>query len=99
LRAVQRQAGLPLSDPRVAAWMEGAGVGIRNSTLDYPKGRSNPEGARRRLADALDADALTGALFRMNPANAARVQELARLQERKRAKATPASGFSRFLRS
>lgn len=99
LRAVQRQAGLPLSDPRVAAWMEGAGVSIRNGTLDYPKGRSNPEGARRRLADALDADALTGVLFRMNPANAARVQALARLQERKRAKATPASGFSRFLRS
>lgn len=99
LRAVVEEAGRPLTDPRVTAWLAGAGVGIRRGVLDYPKGRSNPEGARRRLADALDADALTGALFRMNPANAARVQELGRLQERKRAKTTPASGFSRFLRS
>lgn len=97
LRAVERQAGLPVTDARVVAWMNEAGVGLRHGKIDYPAGRSNPEGARRRLADALDADAIHGVLFRMNPANAARV---AFLQSRKQRKDTPkaASGFSAFLR-
>jgi hypothetical protein len=84
LRAVQQQAGLPLSDPRVGAWMAGVGVGIRRGVLDYPRGVSNPEGARRRLHDALQADEMTGELFRMNPANATRVQMLDAAKARRR---------------
>jgi len=98
LRAVQRQAGLPLSDPRVGAWMAGLGVGIRRGVLDYPRGVSNPEGARRRLHDALQADELTGELFRMNPANAARVQMLEAAKARTRTVPAPAAAsLSSFL--
>jgi hypothetical protein len=98
LRAVQRQAGLPLSDPRVGAWMAGVGVGIRRGVLDYPRGVSNPEGARRRLHDALQADEMTGELFRMNPANAARVQMLDAAKARTRTVPAPAaSSLSAFL--
>jgi hypothetical protein len=97
LRAVERQSGLPVTDPRVVAWMRDAGVGLRRGVLDYPAGRSNLEGARRRLADALDADAVHGVLFHMNPENAERV---AFLQSRKQRTDTPkaSSGFSAFLR-
>ena len=77
LRWLDREVGLPVTDLRVRAWLERAGVGFRHGVLDYAKGSiSNPEGARRRLHDALQADELTGELFRMNPANAARVQVL-----------------------
>jgi len=77
LRWLDREVGLPVTDLRVRAWLERAGVGFRRGVLDYAKGSiSNPEGARRRLHDALQADELTGELFRMNPANAARVQML-----------------------
>ena len=77
LRWLNKEAGLPVTDLRVRAWLERAGVGFRRGVLDYAKGSiSNPEGARRRLHDALQADELTGELFRMNPANAARVQVL-----------------------
>jgi hypothetical protein len=77
LRWLNKEAGLPVTDLRVRAWLERAGVGFRREVLDYAKGSiSNPEGARRRLHDALQADEMTGELFRMNPANAARVQVL-----------------------
>ncbi len=97
LRAVEHEAGLPVNDPRVVAWMRDAGVAIRRGVLDYPAGRSNPEGARRRLADALDADAIHGVLFHMNPANAERVAFLQSVRERKAAP-KPKAGFSAFLR-
>jgi len=98
LRWLEREAGLPLSDPRVGAWMAGVGVGIRRGVLDYPRGVSNPEGARRRLHDALQADELTGELFRMNPANAARVQMLEAAKARTRTVPAPAAAsLSSFL--
>ena len=84
LRWLEQEAGLPLSDSRVGAWMAGVGVGIRRGVLDYPRGVSNPEGARRRLHDALQADYGTGVLFRMNPDNAARVQMLDAAKARRR---------------
>jgi hypothetical protein len=99
LRAVQRQAGLPLSDPRVGAWMAGVGVGIRRGVLDYPRGVSNPEGARRRLYDALQADDGTGGLFRMNPANAARVRELEAAKARTRPVSTSLAAFLSTLKA
>ena len=98
LRWLEQEAGLPLSDPRVGAWMAGVGVGIRRGVLDYPRGVSNPEGARRRLHDALQADYGTGGLFRMNPANAARVQMLDAAKARTRTVPAPAaSSLSDFL--
>ena len=97
LRWLEQEVGLPLSDPRVGAWMAGVGVGIRRGVLDYPRGVSNPEGARRRLHDALQADYGTGGLFRMNPDNAARVQMLDAAKARRRPASLAASSLSDFL--